>query len=744
MEDTPRTRTARPALAPAMALGALLLAAASLPRAAMAQETLAEIVVTAQKRAQNLQEVPVAVDAFSATTLAEAGAIQPVDLATMTPNLTAKNAVGNTAPIFALRGIGLNDFATNGTQPVGAYVDEVYMVNNSQLGFQLMDLERVEVLKGPQGTLYGRNTTAGAINFISRRPTRTFEAGADVTVGNFGLTGIESYINGALGDDLSGRFSFSGERQFRGYFTNDTDGRNWGQSKRAGWRGQLLWDLGKTSVLVNLHGGIDKSDDWYYKYVDDALGAGAYFKAAALAANPSIFHGLHTFEPPPYIDNLSNGLTVSVDHDYGFATVKSITSFESLEYARSEDYGSGPLPNGWNNYAGHLTSYSEELRLTSNGSGPWSWIVGAFAGHDRLHENDRYNELYNPAFPGYIFDERYLQNTRSLALFTHNEIALGERLRLTAGIRYTDEAKRYTGGTFATFTTTAPAGLPPLPASVFQFDTCPCLADTQMKYREPTGKLGLDYRFERVMLYVSASRGYKAGGITGFYVTDPGGKLPYKPEFVNAYELGFKSSWADNRLRLNGAVFYYDYKDLQAFGPEPLDPTNPSGFLEFRIFNVAKSRVQGAELEMSWLPLEGLKVDVGLGLLDTKVLESQVGGVNVGNRLGNAPNGEADTAISYKWALSPRLTATAGVDANWRGGTYYYVQNDPRQFIPAYFLWNPRFTLAGPGEVWSVKFWMKNASNKLYFREIFNDGGSVIGFPAPPRTFGATFSYRWQ
>ena len=738
--------TLAPASAPTLAvtLGALLLAGASLPRAAMAQETLAEVVVTAQKRAQNLQEVPVAVDAFNAAALGDAGAVQPVDLATMTPNLTAKNAVGNTAPIFALRGIGLNDFATNGTQPVGAYVDEVYLTNNSQLGFQLMDLERVEVLKGPQGTLYGRNTTAGAINFISNKPIRTFAAGASLTVGNYGLSGIESYVNGALGDHLSGRFSVAGERQFRGYFSNDADGSNWGQSKRVGWRGQLLWDLGKTSVLVNLHGGVDKSDDWYYKYVDDALGNGAYFKTAALAANPDIFHGLHTFEPAPYIDNVSNGLTVSVDHGYGAATLRSITSFESLEYARSEDYGSGPRPNGWNNYAGHLSTYSEELRLTSNGSGPWSWIVGAFAGHDRLHENDRYNELYNPLFPGYIFNERYVQNTRSLALFTHNEITLTERLRLTAGIRYTDEAKRYTGGTYADFTTTAPAGLPPLP-SASQFDTCPCLTDTQLTYHEPTGKLGLDYRFERVMLYASASRGYKAGGITGFYVTDPGGKEPYKPEFINAYEAGFKSSWAGNRVHLNGALFYYDYKNLQAFGVEP----TTSGGLEFRIFNIAKSRMQGGELEMSWLPVEGLKIDLGVGLLDTKVLESDVLNGNtfetlVGNRLGNAPNAEANTAISYRWALSSQLTATAGLDANWRGGTYYYVQKDPRQFIPAYFLWNPHFTLAGPGEAWAVKLWMKNASDKRYFREIFNDGGSVIGFPAPPRTFGANFSYRWQ
>jgi iron complex outermembrane receptor protein len=147
---------------------------------AKAQEALEQIVVTAQRRSEKLQEVPVAVDAFTGARLAESGAVQPLDLAVVTPNLTTKNAVGNTAPIFALRGLSLNDFATNGTQPVGVYLDEVYLVNNSELAFQLMDLERVEVLKGPQGTLYGRNTTAGAINFITNKPTPNFEASASM------------------------------------------------------------------------------------------------------------------------------------------------------------------------------------------------------------------------------------------------------------------------------------------------------------------------------------------------------------------------------------------------------------------------------------------------------------------------------------------------------------------------------------------------------------------------------------
>ncbi|MDB6091380.1 MAG: TonB-dependent receptor [Gammaproteobacteria bacterium] len=724
-----------------LARGIMIVAAMGIAGPGHAQEELTEIVVTAQKRAQNLQEVPVAVNAFTGAQLSEAGVVQPLDLAEMTPNLTAKNGVGNTAPIFALRGISLNDFATNGTQPVGVYLDEVYLANNSQLSFQTMDMERVEVLKGPQGTLYGRNTTAGAVSFITNKPTNQFDSRLSLTAGEWDLFSAEGYVNGPLTENLSGRFSLSAERQLKGFFEDDATGRNWGQSRRASWRGQLLWNLGDTHILANLHGGIDKSDNWYYKWIGEAVPGQTTVStqdaALAAVANPNIYHGNHAFSPS--IDNLSNGLTLSADHDYGLATLKAITGIEDLEYARTEDYGSIPVPNGWNDYAGHLLQYSEELRLTSNGDHAWNWIVGAFVGHDRLRENDLYNELQNPLYYTYVFGENYVQTTTSAALFTHNEVRLTDALRLTLGLRYSDEQKRYRGGTTA-------LGGDHSSNVFFPNDTVcvpNCLVDSVLKYREPTGNIGLDYRFDNVMLYSSASRGYKSGGVTGFYVTDSGAKQPYKPEFINAYEVGFKSSWAGNTLRLNGALFYYDYKDLQAFGVIGN---------EFRIFNIAKSRVDGVELESSWLPFTGFKWDLGLGLLHTKVLESDIQTIDpsgnfvgiVGNRLGNAPNLELDSGMSYHWPVSDKLMASVVVDANWRGGTFYYVQGDPRQFQPAYVLVDPRLTLSDAADVWKISLWAKNVTNKKYYREIFNDGASVIGFPAAPRQIGASFSYHWQ
>jgi iron complex outermembrane receptor protein len=706
-----------------VALG-VAVAPAGAQTAAQTGGGLENVVVTAQKRKERLQDVPISVDAFSGRDLRQKDVTQPVNLASEVPNLTTKNAVGDTAPIFSLRGISLNDFATNGTQPVGVYIDEVYLPNNSQLGFQLMDVERVEVLKGPQGTLYGRNTTAGAVSFITNKPTQTFAAGVDATVGDYGRISTDAFVNGPLTPRLSARLSFSGERQFDGYFVNDLTGKDWGQTRRVAGRAQLLYEADDTSILLNLHGGIDRSDDWYYKYIADASGLplGQQLQAIARSENPDIFHGVHSFQPQPFINNQDDGATLTIQHDFAGASLKSITAGEDMLYQRSEDYGSVPAPNGWNRYGGHLGTASEELRLTSTGAGWWKWIVGAYAGFDRLNESDIYNELSNPIYQGYIFNERYTQNTSSLALFTNTSFELLPGLHLTLGGRYTYEVRHYVGGTYVLQRDPALA-----------FDSCPCTVNTRLTYNVPTGKAGLDYKFHDTLVYASASTGYKAGGVTGFYVTDTGAKKPYMPEFVNAYEIGEKTDLLHNTLRLNASLFYYDYRDLQAFGVI----SN-----EFRIFNVSRTRVDGSEIEADWLPVDALQITSGLGLLETRVEQSNVGGVNVGNSLGNAPKIEWDNTVTYRYRLSDTLTASAILQANYRGSTYYYVQNTPLQRQEGYWLFNPRLMLSTPK--WSASAFVENAGNRHYYREIFNDGGSIIGFPAPPLTFGFSASYRWN
>lgn len=674
--------------------------------------TIEEIVVTVQKREQNLQEVAVAVTAFTGLDLLDQGITQAKDIASQTPNLLTKNAVGNTAPIFSIRGVSLNDFATNGTQPVGVYVDEVYLVNNSQLSFQVFDVERVEALKGPQGTLYGRNTTAGAVNFISKRPTDDFDANVTLTVGNYETFNVEGAISGSLGENLSGRFSFASENWGQGFFTNTVSNDDHGAVERLGWRGQLQWDTPAATWLLKMHGGRDASDNWYYSLL--ANESGLPEGDLIVAADPvdgDIYRG--AFNSYPKIENESSGVSLTVDWDRDGFSIRSISAYEALDYGRQEDFDSTTFSAGNNDYSGELTTYSQELRITSTGERDWDWIVGAFYGADELSEVDVFDETDHPFFLGLVLDEIYNQETTTLAIYNHNEIHLTDTWTATAGMRLTDEERTFDGGTigFAEVNNT-------------------------VSYSELTGRLGLDYSFaDNAMGYVSYARGYKTGGFTGFFVFDPAEKDPYNPEFINAYEVGFKSDLANRLLRLNGAAFRYDYEDLQAFA-------GVDGF--FRIFNVESVRVTGAEFDAWWVPAESLDIKVGIGLLNTEVTKSSLPDVAVGNRLGNAPELQFNTSISYEKPIDNGNILRASLSTSFQDDVNYSITGNPNQIQAAYWLTNARLSIVLAHGRWSVSIWGKNLGNEEYFGEIFSDGALAVGFPAARRTVGLTASLGWE
>lgn len=692
----------------------LIVLACGISGAVLAQSgAIDEIVVTAQKREQSLQDVAVAVTAFTGQDIVDQGITQAKYIAAQTPNLLTKNAVGNTAPIFSIRGLSLNDFATNGTQPVGVYVDEVYLVNNSQLSFQVFDLERVEALKGPQGTLYGRNTTAGAVNFISRKPTDDFNADVTLTVGNYDALTIEGAMSGPLGENLSGRFSFASENWGEGFFTNTASNEDHGAVERLGWRGQLQWDAGgAATVLLKLHGGRDRSDNWYYSLL--ANESGLPEGDLIVAADPvdgDIYQG--AFNSFPQIDNEALGVALTVDWDLEGFSVRSISAYEAMDYARQEDFDSTTLSAGNNDYTGELTTYSQELRFTSLGNRGWDWIVGAFYGVDELDESDVFDETDHPFFLGLVLDEIYKQETTSLALYNHNDIALTDAWTLTAGVRFTDEERTFTGGTIGF-------------AEV----------DSTVSYSELTGRLGVDYSFgDKAMAYASYSRGYKTGGFTGFFVFVPEEKDPYNPEFINAYEVGFKSDLVNGLLRLNGAAFRYDYEDLQAFA-------GVDGF--FRIFNVEAVRVTGAELDAWWVPAESLDIRAGIGLLDTEVTESSLPDVAVGNRLGNAPELQFNASLSYEWPLDNGNLLQAMFTASYQDDVNYSITGNPNQVQDAYWLANARLSMVAENGRWSLSIWAKNLGDEEYFGEIFSDGALAVGFPAARRTVGLTANLRWE
>jgi len=703
---------------------------------------LEEVVVTAQKRAQSLNDVGIAVTAFTGADIAELGLEQPADLAAQTPNLTVKNASGSTAPVFTVRGVGLNAFVSNVNPSVAVYLDEVYQVNTSMMSFGLFDLERVEVLKGPQGTLFGRNTTGGAVSFVAEKPSQEFEAYVIAGVGDYERFSLEGAVGGSLSETLSGRLSLSSTQQQEGFFTNRLTGKDHGQVDRQAWRAQLLWEPSNTfSALLNVHGGSDHSEQWMlvHRGLRDesgnpcAVGAGpSCYDALGYRDNDGDFYaGDYNLEPR--IDNSGAGATLTLNWDLGSMTLTSVTNGENFEYFREEEFDASPNTLVHTNFDGDVEQFSQELRLTSNDWEDVTVIAGIFYSEDSLAEQDFYNLNNNPLFAT-SYDVDFQQDTTTLAAFVHTEWQLSDAFKLTVGARVTDEEATFDGGTTDLFPLTSGLGVFGLTGGK--------LADETISVAEPSGKIALDWTpNDDWLFYASYSRGFKSGGFNGSFALAVEEVGPFDEETLDAYELGFKGTLADNRVQLNGAVYYYDYKDLQIFDTD----INTSAFL---LANAGNAEVLGFELESRWLVTEALDVRLGVGYSDTEIVEyaTNLGTQAEGNRLANTPEWTLNSVITYQWQLTNELGLRAVVDFNWQDDVYFSVANDPRAAEDSYLITNASVVLSPANERWQARAWVKKMTEEEYFTEQFIGGpaGLASGTVGAPRAFGLEVTYRWQ
>lgn len=703
---------------------------------------LEEVVVTAQKRAQSLNDVGIAVTAFTGSDIAELGMEQPSDLAAQTPNLTVKNASGSTAPVFTVRGVGLNAFVSNVNPSVAVYLDEVYQVNTSMMSFGLFDLERVEVLKGPQGTLFGRNTTGGAVSFVAQKPSEEFEAYVTVGIGDYDLYTLEGAVGGSLSDALSGRLSVSSTQQNEGFFTNRVTGNDHGQVDRQAWRAQLMWEpTNSFSALLNVHGGSDQSDQWMLVHRGMrgaggnpcAAGAGSScYDALGYRDNDGDFYkGDYNLEPK--IDNEGTGATLTVNWDLGAMTLTSVTNQENFEYFRDEEFDASPNTLVHTNYDGDVEQFSQELRVTSNDWDDVTVIAGIFYSNDTLDEKDFYNLNNNPLFAT-SYDVDFEQETTTMAAFIHTEWQLSDEFKLTVGARVTDEEVTFDGGTTDLFPLTSGLGAFGLTGGT--------LNDKTISVTEPTGKIALDWTPNGDWLfYTSYSRGFKSGGFNGSFALAEEEVGPFDEETLDAYELGFKATLADNRVQINGAVYYYDYQDLQIFDTD----VNTSAFL---LANAGNAEVLGFELEGRWLATEALDIRIGLGFSDTEIIEyaTNLGTDAEGNRLANTPEWTVNSVITYQWQLTNELGLRASVDLNWQDDVYFSVANDPCAAEDSYLITNASLVLSPEDEQWQVRAWVKNVTEEEYFTEQFIAGpsGLASGTVGAPRTFGMELTYRWN
>jgi iron complex outermembrane receptor protein len=716
-----------------------------------------EIVVTAQKTTQRLIDVPLTVNAVSGATLRQSHVDQPMDLVSQVPNVDIKQNIPGAQQIITIRGVGLDDFSATNNSTVGVYVDDVFLASFAQMDFNFYDLDRVEVLKGPQGTLYGRNSTAGAINVISARPTLSgFSAEATTGYGNYDAFTADGYVNIPVSDDLALRFSAKTDQQGEGYWFSRVLGRRLGQQNNLFGRAQALFKPNdRLTILLKLEGERERS----------SIGVGKFFGTIPTAPGvtcPDFAHPANCVNSHGYTDTTSDpfsgdwnhaapydvdqwNATLHIDDDLGWAKLSSVTGYIDFKRGFYIDADAGPTVDAEFNENDHVRQFSQELRLA--GDAHWvKWLVGAYYSWDEVRTN-------TPGFLTDLFNTDVLitadQKTQTGAVFGQAEWPITHRLNLTTGLRYTDETRSYIGGT----TDTNPNGLSFL---CFVVGACALGApgphplsfeNASIGNRNVSWRVALDFKpTDQSLLYVSATRGEKSGGFFDGITTNTAALAPFRPEILTDYEVGAKGEFWDRRLVAEASAFYYDYQDLQT-----QTFTSVGAVSLIKLGNVPKASLYGLDADVSWRAVEGLTLKAGLGLLHSSLgsFQTQIGGATVvvpaGNKLPDAPALTFNASARYEHPLGASLIGAIQFDAHYEDAVFKEALNTPYLNAGAHWIENAAASVSTAKRDWTVSLWVKNLGDTRYVTQATDDGlGMGYRIFNPPRTFGATIGHRFD
>lgn len=684
-----------------------------------------EVVITATKMgATRLQDTPLAVSAYSAADLDKTGAKDIRELAGQTPNLVvAQN--GPFAQIY-IRGIGSNNSFAGSDPSSTVNVDGVYIARPAAVFNNFLDIERIEVLRGPQGTLYGRNSVGGTINIISRKPDNEFHAKAQGTVGNHNLYRGEGYISGPLvKDKLFGSVSAMRSKH-DGYFKNIVaSGNDRGSEDTWGVRAQLrATPTEKLEIIV-------RAD--YLKDTGNAAGNTVLLQSfTPVAGGPvdaiteSILGDWHkvAMDTPSVSNRHVEGVSGEISYEIADNTsLKSLTSYRKsyLKYAIDSD--SSDLHRQETHQLEDQHQFSEELNLNGKFD-RLKYVLGAYY----------FEETINTNSDVLIFTtnrDSHLQptvNTRAYAGYGQLDYDVTDQLTFTAGIRYTDEKKHFDQFTNNTslIDGSAQAGFPKIYSKVGA-------------YKAWTPKFGIEIKpMQDVMLYASVTRGFKSGG---FNFTSASTLNGYNPEKLWAYEAGFKTEFADKRVRLNGSAFYYDYKDLQVQAfivPGVTDITNASD-----------ATIKGLEVELLIKPAKGFDLGGTLTYLDATYKNFPAAPITggtfdaSGKTLNSAPKWSYTLFAQYNLDLGDKGTAFARGELGYKSRQYFTVVNDNIQTSPSYSLLNASLGYTTPDSHWTVIAYGRNLTNKEYLVSSGSFTARPAGTPGDPRTLGLRVSYSY-
>lgn len=753
-----------------------------------------EIVVTAQKREQTIGSVPLAITAATGEELQNLGVSNVDDLGKIEPSLVASTSTLG-RPLYSIRGIGFNSDAVGAWPSVSVYVDEVPFPFSALSKGATLDVERVEVLKGPQGTLFGQNSTGGAVNFIAAKPTDEFSLGINAQYSRFDAVTLEGFVSGPITDTLKARIALKMEQGGAWQYSATRPDEKLGDKNNK--YGRLLLDWTPTDALklsININGWTNKSEpqapqNFAYAPQFAAFGAFVPLMSGAPTFNDKIRAA--DWAPQARPQNDEEFYQGSLRADYSVSDNVEITYLGTYEHYKQVDtigYSGTATPN-WGVSHAKVTSTSHELRASGVlANDKLKWMIGGnYAKHkDDESQYTRVDGLTTAyvvgiiagTFPQPLVDGANVmtQDIESKAIFGSLEYALLDNVNLYGSARYTDTDNDHSGCptvvtalgamqlTAVQNLLRAGAGLPPGPpipiGGCSGFDPVTFLAaevNDSLNEDNVSWRVGFDFTPVRgTMLYANVSRGYKAGSFANLGVSNNAGLLPAVQEKLTAYEAGVKSRLADGALDVNGAVFYYDYRNKQ----QQLKVPDPTFNLLSKLLNVPKSRVLGAELSVVARPARGVTLDASATYLDSKVIgdffnysQFATGRTDTtnfkGEPLPNTPKWSISAGANFEWPVTSDLDAFFGGDVRYqtKNQSYFGSFSDAAKGFPTmvndgYALLNLRAGVKSADGRWRVQVFGDNVLNEYYTTQAFRLD-NVARFVGRPATYGVRVGYRY-
>ncbi|MBN7796420.1 TonB-dependent receptor [Parahaliea mediterranea] len=722
------------------------------PSQALAENyALEEVIVSAQRRSESLQEVPVSVTAIGGESVGESGIAGLNDISRQTPGFTMTQ-YNIAEPQLYIRGIGSTQDSAASDSPVAMFVDDVYIGRSGGASFELYDIERIEVLRGPQGTLFGKNVVGGAVSVVTSKPSEEFKAKLGVTAGNLGLKKFTGLINGAITDNVAGKFAFS-KKDTDGYAENISTGQDTHDVDNLSTRAQLaVFPSDNLEILLGADYSTDENNGncrSIGELDEDTRPLTPIYRLAVAATTQGDIRKC-TGDVETYQERDLGGLLAKVTWDTPLATFSSISAYRESDYKWLDDLSGLPAATlpliVHNNAEEQADQFSQELRLTSNGGAPLQWIAGYYYMRENVDRRERFDSQVGNDDPTSIFgpngplgaatllggNVEFFQDAKSdsHAVFAQANYHFTDDFSASFGGRWSYDKKKINQSALD-YEGQGHTGVPLSGAPPY------ANAEASESWSEFTPSLSLNYQInDNGFVYFTAANGYKSGAFIGQAMSAESATTPLEPETVTNYEIGAKTEWFGNRLRLNVSAFNMEYSDLQVF--------TLKGFS--LVSDNAEATSQGLDVEFVAAVTDRLRLSGSWSYLDAEY-DTYISGDDdySGNVLPRAPKHSRNIKASYYQPLPRGSELELSLSYDYKSSFFFDPDNSPLREEEAVELINANASWYSSGQDWRVVAWVKNLADEEYrLHSAISGFAGTVNIYAPPRSYGLTVDYTFR